>query len=1188
MSGHPYAHRPHSHQHPYATASRALQPPPQPSDARRRSTSLPHHSHLGPPSAPPSIPLPEVPSPIVEDWAPRPPLSPRSGPQLLGPGIPPLSQSRSLPATAGAESRFPALLEAHQERTSTDSAASGLSDVHSHAYSSSLSRPNSRASGTLQSVSSMRRYSSTGGWRGDSAGEGKRERALTVEEGYDSLIPPLAMDTSTPSERERQKALDRRGRGKLMSFMGMNTHAYSSSNPSNTTPPPQGGGGWTGPPSPKPVRTSPSLPHFPHALEGDPVTVRRKMSAPRVDTSIMGRESLSLRRRPSLGLGREVGISPVEEGRARSNSKTLSGRDTPTPSSLSKLLPSPFPLPPSPNSGTPDHPFHIAVFGPEGSGKTTFVLGGMEGWPGVRRVGEVEDRDGKLLYQYRTSRIRMSAPDPGPAPEMHYRILEIDSTLIDWEGDERDWPGWMPYVDGAFVLFDATGRRTAWVSSAVDLIRDLNLPCIVVATKTDLPQALPTTTLDQRTRTRDVGLVPSSSDTAHKNRIAPKHCFRYMCKVVTGGEIHGRAQVMTPVLTTPVTPIIMTLPSRPPSPAKPAPAMLAVQSNAQQIDRMGTPTPTTLPVPLTPVVSVPEEEDTTVTIHPEPAPVKQRPRSQSVTTYAPQLRSSYIASLSTNNLLDLDKEVQAAEEREQQLQDEKREEGADAEGVSKLPPTYMYSTLEALCERVFFMAISDSDLTFLYHFFLTYRKFTTARFVLREWQKYWDSLNDQKINENMYLWGKLRLAHLILDWVTNFPQDFSQDVPYRALRATHKVIAEEDNTLFHATQLKLLINKINRSDDPDRAWEVDSDEDSVEENDRLIPRTNSQRKLTPTSTPRGSNYVLSPSYSSDLSSLSTGRSRVAVRKKPSMTPGAFERRQISDDRQLLKDLSKMAGNVERLTPAQIARELTRLELPLFLDIEPREWARHLWTPAKERSYPDPIDCMAVHFMRVQTWVASLILAREGQTARSSLISKFCLVGHELRKLNNFNSLRAVHVGIKDALPNAPDILHSYLNNQQIWNMFHYHDLLFSTDRNHLIYHRTLLHTAFFAIPCFEIHTSTLARSDRNLEWHPDQPKLVHWGKFGIFGKIVDQVTKFQERVPPTLPEDAVTTQNFHQWFVKQSLMSRTLMEKRRAPEHFVDKSMYEAAKGFLRQRARLDQPASESTVTASSYTFLSS
>ncbi|KZO97641.1 ras GEF [Calocera viscosa TUFC12733] len=652
----------------------------------------------------------------------------------------------------------------------------------------------------------------------------------------------------------------------------------------------------------------------------------------------------------------------------------------------------------------------------------------------------------------------------------------------------------------------------------------------------------------------------------------------------------GRApMLMTPISSAPVTPIMQQLPSRPPSPVKPAPATLAVaaQSDAEQIDRMATPTPTPTPMP-PPPAPVPREEDAAPAEQPGPASpsLRQRPRSQSVTMPTPQLRASMSASLSTNNLLDRSKDVQLVEDHELELRDEKKEDDSE----SSKPPTYMYTTLEGLCERVFFMAISEADLTFLYHFFLTYRKFTTAKFVLREWRKFWDSLDDPKINENMRMWGKLRLAHLILDWVVNFPQDFSNEISYQSLRATHTLIAKEDNTLYHAMQLKILIGKIDRTEDPDRTWtsrEVDSDEESEEEHDRLIPRSNSQRKVTPQSTPRGSTFALSPSFGSDLSTISTGRSRVGVRKKPSMTPGAFERRQSSDDKQLLKDLTKVGNNLERLTPVQIAKELTRLELPLFLDIEPREWPRHLWTPQKERTYPDPIDCMAVHFMRLQTWVTSLILAREGQAARSSLIAKFCFVAHELRRLCNFNSLRAVHVGIKDALPNAPDVLHSYINNQQIWNMFHYHDLLFSSDRNHIMYHRTLLHTPFFAIPCFEIHTSTLTRSDRNVEWHPDEPHLLHWGKFAVFGKIVDQVTKFQERTPPPLPEEPHITKNFHSWFVNQSLMSAALMDKRRAPEHFVDKSAYEKAKGFLLQRPRPEQGFSD-TLTASSYSFLSS
>ncbi|KZO97642.1 hypothetical protein CALVIDRAFT_77273 [Calocera viscosa TUFC12733] len=595
-----YTPHQHPHLHPYATASRASpsRPPPtsssnttsnganglqSSSSQRRRSTSLPYHSHapLGPPTAPPRIPLPDVPRETLglDEWPPRPLVAADPDRQLLGPGIPQgITHSRSLPGTAGPEGRFPPLNEAEEDldldlvgrtRSSTDSG-------HSYLSSPSLSRPSSRASGRITPLP-MRRYSTTGSSAGAAQGERRRSksrsRATSDADGSTStstygtgspLLPSIALDPPTLEERERQRALERertrqpsRTRQMVNTFIGsLNAHAhshnYSSSNPTNTPAPVAARKGAESPTTTKPMRTSPSLPHFPqHAGEeyADPqgpvpvpVSVRRKMSGPRVDTSAQ-----SLQRRPSVGLlglsGRDVAIMApgvVEEshGRARSNSKaTLSGRDT--PGSLTKLLPDPFPLAPSPNDGSAEHPYHIAVIGARRCGKTTFILMGLEGWWHIKRVTEVADKEGEVRYQVRASKIGMVMPEPGQqAPEVHYRILEVDSKQVDWEMDAPPaWPAWMPHVDGAFVLFDSTNRRNAYVAPAVDLIRDMNIPCIVVATKTDQAEAFPIARMDQRTRTRDVGLVGSSSDPTHKNRVAPKHCFRYLCKVVTGSEM---------------------------------------------------------------------------------------------------------------------------------------------------------------------------------------------------------------------------------------------------------------------------------------------------------------------------------------------------------------------------------------------------------------------------------------------------------------------------------------------------------------------------------------------------------------------------------------------------------------------------------------------------------------------------
>ncbi|KZT54747.1 hypothetical protein CALCODRAFT_375674 [Calocera cornea HHB12733] len=605
----------HPHPHPYATASRASpRPPPsasasasqlQPSNSqRRRSTSLPYHSHapLGPPTAPPRIPLPDVPreSLGLDDWPPRPPLalsptststSPTSPgrPQLLGPGIPaapPITQSRSLPGTAAPEGRFPTLQEDDEEppqracdrdrvRRSTDSGASSELSAHSYLSGGAGSRPGSRASGRITPLPSgvMRRYSATGarsagptapgtavgaGGQGQSSRSKSRSRATSDGDGYASasaygspLLPSIALDPPTLEERERLRLLERerersssRTPGRARQMVGaligsLNAHAYSSSNP----PPalalaPSGGGAAAkapGPPSPtKPMRTSPSLPQIPqHAPlttpggsedwhASDPPTVRRKMSAPRVDTSgaVLGRDA-SLHRRSSVGLlglsGRDVAIMApgvVEEshGRARSNSKATVRAPsllccaclclhTDTDGQCPTVI---WQGHPGLSDQAPAGPLPARALAQRRLGRAPVPYRRVRR-PPVRqddvhtaragRVAAYQARDGcdragggAALYafacphavilvlmgddasadQLRSSKIPVAPTEPGQqAPVVHYRILEVDSKQVDWEMDTPAWPPWMPHVDGAFVLFDSTNRRNAYVAPAV-------------------------------------------------------------------------------------------------------------------------------------------------------------------------------------------------------------------------------------------------------------------------------------------------------------------------------------------------------------------------------------------------------------------------------------------------------------------------------------------------------------------------------------------------------------------------------------------------------------------------------------------------------------------------------------------------------------------------------------------------
>ncbi|KZO90011.1 hypothetical protein CALVIDRAFT_603246 [Calocera viscosa TUFC12733] len=163
----------------------------------------------------------------------------------------------------------------------------------------------------------------------------------------------------------------------------------------------------------------------------------------------------------------------------------------------------------------------------------------------------------------------------------------------------------------------------------------------------------------------------------------------------------------------------------------------------------------------------------------------------------------------TNNLLDMSKDVQVVGDHEQELWVEKKED--DAESSKTL--TYMYATLEALCERIFF---TDDVRTRSHNpvlFLLDILQVHDGRICTPRWKKFWDSSEDLKINENIRMRGKLRLAHLILASVINFSQDFSNEISYHSFRTTLTLTGKEDHTIYHATQLKIFIGKMDGSED---------------------------------------------------------------------------------------------------------------------------------------------------------------------------------------------------------------------------------------------------------------------------------------------------------------------------------------------------------------------------------------
>jgi hypothetical protein len=92
-----------------------------------------------------------------------------------------------------------------------------------------------------------------------------------------------------------------------------------------------------------------------------------------------------------------------------------------------------------------------------------------------------------------------------------------------------------------------------------------------------------------------------------------------------------------------------------------------------------------------------------------------------------------------------------------------------------------------------------------------------------------------------------------------------------------------------------------------------------------------------------------------------------------------------------------------------ALELTRMQWELFSQIRPRDILRH--DLGKERD--EPVARSIEFFNHVSRFVSTMILAHPKAKTRAKMYEAFVRVAHQLRRLNNYDSLCAVIAGLRE-------------------------------------------------------------------------------------------------------------------------------------------------------------------------------
>ncbi|KAG1758863.1 ras guanine nucleotide exchange factor domain-containing protein [Suillus occidentalis] len=428
-----------------------------------------------------------------------------------------------------------------------------------------------------------------------------------------------------------------------------------------------------------------------------------------------------------------------------------------------------------------------------------------------------------------------------------------------------------------------------------------------------------------------------------------------------------------------------------------------------------------------------------------------------------------------------------------------------------------YATLEVLLDKLLFLAVSGDDPTFISHFLLTYRRFASPRSILLAMQKRMRQLDNSTGDSIFASYAQMRICHLLETWVQAYPQDFAVPGAPGAFRALARSIFEKTYLLHYGSYFFPFLSHLPNIIDTDAAWAlkseipVDESEDpysmSEGEEETLVVETESH------STGRSLVARLNDGFPS-AASVRERKSSLPLSAKMFIPVNSSHSQGDAHDMSSEDLLNKLRSNAQTLANfdcSAIAEEITRVEAKLFMDIEPRHWLQYILMPGRKDPKLDSISRFNAVSNHLADLVVSLILCHDKPRSRARQIERFVDIAHELRALNNYSALRAFVAGINNSTFQGDETMEIFKNKTpDHYKNFLSWDVLLQHRGAHQAYRMALKNTKGACIPALEVHMSDLIRAhEGNPNVNLDDPSKIHWGKFNMFGRLIQTTTHCQ-------------------------------------------------------------------------------
>lgn len=185
-----------------------------------------------------------------------------------------------------------------------------------------------------------------------------------------------------------------------------------------------------------------------------------------------------------------------------------------------------------------------------------------------------------------------------------------------------------------------------------------------------------------------------------------------------------------------------------------------------------------------------------------------------------------------------------------------------------------------------------------------------------------------------------RICHLLETWMHNYPQDFAVPGAAGALNAIVNSLVNKTYLLHYGCDFKPFLEYISNLVDTDATWAQKTEPLLDESEDPYLFSDGEDLSFVATTvgSASASRSSVAPSNENAVSSSSRERKQsLPLSAKALIMPTSAQMADVPEvpPKQLLKELSKQAQELQTYDCAEIAEEITRNEAVLFMEIQVR-------------------------------------------------------------------------------------------------------------------------------------------------------------------------------------------------------------------------------------------------------------